>query len=66
MICVAVTYIIQQGHEAGCRKDSAGKFCPDIMSASAIANGQTERGDAWAEVEVQELSAAASDGCEPG
>src|SRR5260221_8455161 len=49
----------------GCMNDSAGKFCPDIMSPSAVANVQKETKDAWVGARVQAACVAASDGCGP-
>src|SRR5712692_6981013 len=51
--------------ELGCMKDSAGKFCPDIMTQRALANVQKETEDACAEARVPAGCVAASDGCEP-
>src|SRR5947207_8827787 len=48
-----------------CMKDSAGKFCPDIMSPNVIASEQKETGDVWAETRVRAMSVAASDKYEP-
>ncbi len=49
----------------GCMKDSAGKFCLDIMQPRAVANVQKETEDVWAGARVQAMSVAASGGCEP-
>jgi len=49
----------------GLMKDSAGKFCPDILPPRAVAKVQRETEDAWAEARVQAVCVAASDGCGP-
>ncbi len=46
-------------------KDSAGKFCPDIMPPRVVASVQKETEDAWAEARVPAGCVAASDECEP-
>jgi len=50
----------------GCMKDSAGKFCPDIMPPDVIASVQKKTADVWAEVRVQEPCVAAYDKCALG
>ena len=65
MIIPDSTTFDQRTMTLGCMKDSAGKFCPDIMPPRVIANVQKETEDAWAEVRVQAVCVAASDGCEP-
>src|SRR5258708_21482315 len=45
--------------------DSAGKFCPDIMSPSAVANVQTDTKDACFEAVGQQQLLSTTYGCQP-